>query len=164
MKKIILPILLFVLILPAVAIAAPDIGTNRAEQVATGAGYEQANELSLSTQIGKYIRVALSLSGMIFLVLTVYAGILWMTAAGNEDKVTEAKGIITRASIGILITLAAFSITAFILAITGAATTSEQSQSVGSESSGGCTSGFFSCWVEGFKKSALENPAGVPQN
>src|SRR3989339_79287 len=56
----------------------------------------------------------LSLAGTIFLVLTVYAGILWMTAQGNEDQVTKAKDIVTQAIIGLAITLAAYAITAFV--------------------------------------------------
>lgn len=162
MKKIILVFLLLILLLPATT-QAVDIGTGMAGSIATGAGYEQADELSLSQQIGKYIRVALSLSGTIFLVLTVYAGFLWMTASGNEEQVTKAKEIITRASLGLFITLAAFSITAFVLAATGSAT--KQNQNVGSASSPDCTdwSCFMSNWVKGFKKSAENNPAGVPK-
>jgi hypothetical protein len=56
----------------------------------------------------------LSLAGTIFLVLTVYAGILWMTAQGNDEKVTKAKDIVTQAIIGLAITLAAYAITAFV--------------------------------------------------
>lgn len=154
-------ILLPTLLLPVLVQAAPDIGTEMAGKIATGAGYDKANELSLSQQIGKYIRVALSLSGTIFLTLTIYAGFLWMTAAGNEDKVTEAKGIITRASLGLFITLAAFAITAFVLAAVGAGTS--QNKDVGGANGGGCTEGFFTCWVQGFAKTAKENPAGVPK-
>lgn len=56
----------------------------------------------------------LSLAGTIFLVLTVYAGIMWMTAQGNDEKVTKAKDIVTQAIIGLAITLAAYAITAFV--------------------------------------------------
>lgn len=157
MKRILLAIFLLILLVPAVT-QAVDIGTDMAGSIATGSGYEKADSLSLSQQIGKYIRVALSLTGTIFLVLTVYAGFLWMTASGNEDQVTEAKGIITRASIGLLITLAAFSITAFVMAMTGASTST--SKTVGGSGSGGCTEGFWTCWVQGFTQSAKNNPLG----
>lgn len=160
MKIFLLAILLPVLLLPVLTHAAPDIGVDMAGKIATGSGYDKANELSLSQQIGKYIKGALALSGTIFLVLTIYAGVLWMTAAGNEDQVTKAKEIITRASFGILITLAAFSITAFVLAVTGASTTP---QGVGGTNSGGCTDGFWTCWAKGFSDAAKNNPAGVPK-
>lgn len=168
MKNFLLAILLTVLLLPVLAQAAPDIGLGTAGQIATNAGYEKADELSLSKQVGKYIRVALSLTGTIFLTLTIYAGFLWMTASGNEDKVTEAKSIIMRASMGLLIALAAFSITAFIMSVTttGAIKSGSSNNVGGSSASSGssnCTEGFFTCWYQGFKNAASSSPAGVPK-
>jgi hypothetical protein len=75
-----------------------------------GAGLQGSFETSVST----IIKGALSLVGTIFLILSVYAGILWMTASGNEEKVTKAKEIVTQAIIGLAITLAAYAITAFV--------------------------------------------------
>ncbi|PIR92378.1 hypothetical protein COU01_01910, partial [Candidatus Falkowbacteria bacterium CG10_big_fil_rev_8_21_14_0_10_44_15] len=53
--------------------------------------------------------------GIIFLVLVLYAGFLWMTAAGNEDQVTKAKSILTTSIIGIVIIVAAYAIVTFVL-------------------------------------------------
>ncbi|MBI5221584.1 MAG: hypothetical protein HY979_02150 [Candidatus Magasanikbacteria bacterium] len=166
MKIFLLTILLSILILPLMTQAAPDIGIGpggMAGTIATGAGYDKANELSLSQQIGKYIKVALSLSGTIFLVLTVYAGFLWMTASGNEDQVTKAKEIVTRASLGLLITLSAFAITAFVLAAT-TKSGGGQSNNVGGTGGANCDpNAWFDCWLQGFKNAAQNNPAGVPK-
>ena len=41
--------------------------------------------------IGRIIRIALSFLGIGAVSLMVYAGFTWMTAAGNEEKVSEAK-------------------------------------------------------------------------
>jgi hypothetical protein len=60
------------------------------------------------------ITTALSLVGSIFLGLMIYAGILWMTAAGEEDKVTKAKNILKAAIIGLAVTMSAYAITAFV--------------------------------------------------
>lgn len=163
MKNFLLAILLIILLLPALTQAAPDIGVDRAGTIAAGSGYDKANELTLSQQIGKYIKVALSFSGTIFLALTIYAGFLWMTASGNEDQVTKAKDIIMRASLGMFITLAAYSITAFVIAATTSGTKSASSNNVGGSSNTNCTDGFFTCWYQGFKNSAKNNPAGVPK-
>ena len=57
----------------------------------------------------------LGLLGIIFLVLVLYAGFLWMTAAGNEDQVTKAKSILTTSIIGIVIIVAAYAIVKFVL-------------------------------------------------
>ena len=66
------------------------------------------------TAIGM-INVALSLLGVIALVLVVYAGFKWMTSGGNQDDVESAKKILYASVIGLLIILTAYSITNFVL-------------------------------------------------
>ena len=65
--------------------------------------------------VARTIRVALELIGAIFLILTVYAGFLWMTAAGAEEQVAKATGILKMAVIGLIIILAAYSLTNFVI-------------------------------------------------
>lgn len=107
----------FLLGLTAV-MAAPDIGigTNgMASKIAVGSGYDAStNQYSVSATIGRIIKVVLTLVGTIFFVLTVYAGILWMTAGGNEENVTKATGIMKMAVIGLIIVLASYSLTYFV--------------------------------------------------
>ncbi|MDA3840536.1 MAG: hypothetical protein PF572_05570 [Patescibacteria group bacterium] len=83
------------------------------ETVASGAGYDSTN--TFDSMIGKIIMAALSLLGIIFLILLIYAGYLWMTAAGNEQQVTKAQSMITTAIIGLVIVLSAYSISFFVL-------------------------------------------------
>lgn len=70
---------------------------------------------SIAQKIGSLIQILLGFLGIIFLILMLYAGFLWMTAAGNEEKITKAKGIIKAAIIGLAIVLASYSITQFIV-------------------------------------------------
>lgn len=56
----------------------------------------------------------LGLLGIIFLVLIIYSGFNWMTAQGDEEKVSLAKNTLSRAVIGLIIILAAYSITYFV--------------------------------------------------
>ncbi len=63
----------------------------------------------------KIVNIILGFLGIIFLILMLYAGFLWMTAAGAEDKLNKAKGIIKNSIIGIAIILAAYSITNFVI-------------------------------------------------
>ena len=53
-----------------------------------------------------------------FLGLAIYAGIIWMTASGSEEKVSKAKEMLTESIIGIIIVLAAYAISYFILKAT----------------------------------------------
>jgi uncharacterized protein YraI len=79
---------------------------------------------NLPATIGAVIKTALALVGTIFLVLTIYAGILWMTAAGAEEQIEKAKKIITACVIGLFITLSAYAITYFVTTKLNTATTS----------------------------------------
>ena len=62
------------------------------------------------------IKVFMGILGIIFLIYVLYAGYTWMTAAGDEDKVRQAKSTLVRGVIGMLIIFAAYSITRFVLA------------------------------------------------
>jgi len=66
------------------------------------------------TRVGDIVGVVLSFIGIIFLVLTVYAGILWMTAQGNNAQVEKAKTLLINAIIGLIVITAAYSLTMFI--------------------------------------------------
>lgn len=60
------------------------------------------------------IQVALSLVSVIFLIIILYGGFLWMSAAGNEEQVKKAQAFIKTAVIGFAITLLALIITRFV--------------------------------------------------
>jgi len=60
------------------------------------------------------IRYSLSLLGFIFLLLTLYAGFLWMTAGGDEGNIEKAKKILTASVIGLAIILLSYAITLFV--------------------------------------------------
>ena len=79
-------------------------------------GQGAQNQGNLPLLVGQFIRVALSFIGLILLGLFLYAGFLWMTAGGNEDRVKDAKQILQNAIIGLILTLSAFAISEFVLA------------------------------------------------
>ncbi|MBI5022711.1 MAG: hypothetical protein HZC05_00900 [Candidatus Magasanikbacteria bacterium] len=58
---------------------------------------------------------ALAVLGIVFLILMVYGGFLWMTAKGDETQATKAKDTITMAVIGLMITIASYAATQFII-------------------------------------------------
>ncbi len=70
---------------------------------------------ALAAIIGGIINVLLSVLGVIFLALTVYGGYIWMIARGDEGKVEQAKNTITRSVIGLVIILAAYAISRFVV-------------------------------------------------
>lgn len=70
---------------------------------------------SIAIIIARIIRIALSLIGIIFVILIIYAGFLWMTAGGKPDPIEKAKKIIKQGVIGLAIIFSAYSIASWIL-------------------------------------------------
>lgn len=86
----------------------------------TTLGVDYAEETGLSDQdprttIANIINVVLGFLAILAVVIILIGGFKWMTAAGNEDKVGEAKKIIVAGIIGLVIILASWGIANFVL-------------------------------------------------
>ena len=87
------------------------------DQAAEQAGFSTDDELAqtgVAKVVGSVAQVFISLLGVIFISYTLYGGWLWLSAAGNEEKVGQAKKTIRDGIIGLLIVLAAAGIYYFI--------------------------------------------------
>src|SRR3989338_3267143 len=116
MKKLSLAVIALVLLLIPVATFAIDLGGDIAAGAAREAGFDPGTtETTFAETLGTVVKTALSLVGVIFLSLMVYAGYLWMTARGEESQVEKAQKMIRSAVIGLIITVAAHSITSFVV-------------------------------------------------
>lgn len=82
-----------------------------------------SNPLQSYTQLGDndpvaivllLVNTALIFLGTITLVLFIVAGFMWLTAGGNEEKVTKAKDIMKGAVIGLVIVLGSYGIAQYI--------------------------------------------------
>lgn len=112
-------LLSFFLLLPAqVAFAAQS--SNGAQEARSGletaagaAGLDRS--VNIQTYIGYIINGALGILGAIFLVLIILSGFRWMTSAGNSQSIDAAKQTIVNSVIGLVIVLAAYAITSFVL-------------------------------------------------
>lgn len=76
------------------------------------AGFNES--ASVATILQYAIQGFLSLLGIIFVILMLYAGYVWMMAHGEEEEVRKAKQTIRRALIGLVIVVCAYSITYFV--------------------------------------------------
>ncbi len=89
---------------------------DKLEKTGKAAQYDtEGDKGNIGTKVGGIIKAALSLIGILLVLLLLYGGFRWMTAAGNEDQVTEAKNVIKNAVIGIVIILISYSITTFVI-------------------------------------------------
>jgi len=84
-----------------------------AEEVGTQAGI--GAQASLPQLVGRLINVALGFIGIVLLVLLLLAGFNWMTAGGDTEKVKKAQQQIKNAIIGLIVIVAAFAISSFVL-------------------------------------------------
>jgi len=82
------------------------------ESARRSAGFSE--ETSFETRIGSIISIVLGFVGVIFLGLTLYGGLIWMLARGNEQEIEKAKKLIESAVIGLAIVFAAYAITYFV--------------------------------------------------
>ena len=109
--------LIIILILPYFVFAQSPL--DGLKKVQPDSGYAEVKdgvgENNLAANAGKIVQVFLSLLGIIFLVLMLYGGYSWMTAAGDQGKVERAQNTIRRAIIGLIITIGSYAITQFIL-------------------------------------------------
>jgi len=67
--------------------------------------------------ISLVIQAVLGFLGVIFIILVIYGGILWMTAGGNEQQVEKAQKILKNSVIGLAIVLLAYAISVFVINI-----------------------------------------------
>lgn len=106
------------LALPATALAQGSVfetAKSNVSNVGTSAGVGSAADASLPDVIGRIINVVLGFIGILLLGYILFAGFLWMTAGGDEGKVKTATAMIRNAIIGLLIIIAAFAISNFVL-------------------------------------------------
>jgi len=85
----------------------------------TGASPNVAAQGTLGQNITTIINFALGLLGLVAVAFLIYAGVLMVTAGGNEEQVGKAKKIITYAVIGIVIILLSYTIVQFVTTALG---------------------------------------------
>ena len=71
--------------------------------------------MTLPEIIGNIVNIVLSFLGVLLLVYLIYAGFLWMTSGGDSKKADSAKSYIQNAIIGLIIILASFAISNFVI-------------------------------------------------
>lgn len=72
----------------------------------------------LPVVVGQLIGVGLSLISIVFFLLMLYGGIMWMTARGNDERTKKALEVIYAAIIGIIIVMSAYALTRYVLSST----------------------------------------------
>jgi len=117
-KKILIIVVLlccFIFLVSGVMAEDENYGLDETAEVGYGGSYSAIEgQTDLSQIIGKIIGAGLAFIGILFFILMIYGGFLWMTAGGNEEKVEKSKKIIIQAIIGLVIVAMAYLVTKFV--------------------------------------------------
>jgi hypothetical protein len=84
-------------------------------KIAKQANYDTSLPATPEFYIGLTINLFFSLLGIIVIGLAIYSGILWMTARGDEGKVTKAKDTLTEVILGLLFIIGGYALSIFLL-------------------------------------------------
>lgn len=83
------------------------------DETATKAGIKDSGT-DITLTLATLTNLVLSFIGVLFLIILIWGGTVWMTAAGNQENIKKAKAIVSAAVIGLLIVLSAYAITQFV--------------------------------------------------
>jgi hypothetical protein len=100
--------------LPMLAMAQGAVTTD--ELLPPGIGVEVGTGTTdIRITIARIIRTAMSLLGIIAVLIILYGGFKWMTGGGSDEAVGDAKKIITAGIVGLVIILTAYAIASFVI-------------------------------------------------
>ena len=109
-KKIFSGLITTLAILPSVVLAQ-GLGFDYAQNIGGGA----FGTADLRDTIVSLVNVLLGFLGIIAVIIILWGGFKWMTAAGNEEQVGEARNMIIAGIIGLAIIIASFAISKFVI-------------------------------------------------
>ena len=87
-------------------------------QLDTGLNYGTFTGLGtndLREGVMNIVRVLLGFLGIIAIVVMLYGGFVWLTSGGNEEKVGQAKKVISAGILGLVIIFISFAIATFVI-------------------------------------------------
>jgi len=100
-----------------------DTGTPSRSRTPSSYGYNNPlGTTNVNTVIGRVIRAAVGLVGALFLAMFVWGGVLWMTSAGEPEKVKKAKQALMNAIIGMVIVALSYTIINLLFGVAGTLT------------------------------------------
>lgn len=90
-----------------------------AQDVSTPSKLKGTEFGTIAEAIGKLFNIAITVAGVIFVLLFLLGGIQYLAAAGNEDNTNKAKKLLVDAVVGLLIILASWAVGTYILSLLG---------------------------------------------
>ena len=98
---------------PAMAVGCPNGSVRNDAPTLAECNVQEDNSLMPTLQV--IINVALSVLGLVAVIMIIMGGFSFMTSTGDATKVTKAKNTILYGVVGLVIALLAFAIVNFVL-------------------------------------------------
>ncbi len=95
--------------------AAGDTLLEGLDTTAEEAGFDpEGTEADATALVANFVNVLMTISGIVFLLIIVYGGFLYMTAGGQEDRIKKAKRMLVSGIIGVIIITSSFAISFYV--------------------------------------------------
>jgi len=126
MMKKILQILIIIIIITAFSYSyeakAQSQGSEGVQR--TGGSVELSNPLGQEMKypqviIGQALNAVLGVVGSLALIIMIYGGLMWMTSAGNEQRVKTGRDTLIWATLGLVVIFMSYALVYFVLKALG---------------------------------------------
>lgn len=97
------------------ALAATDFGVGYGTYLGLGTTDIKQGVMMIVTTL-------LGFLGLLAIIIILYGGFIWLTSAGNEEKVGKAKQVISAGIIGLIIIFISYALVSFVISNIGKAT------------------------------------------
>ncbi|MBU1132639.1 hypothetical protein KKC32_05355 [Patescibacteria group bacterium] len=119
-KSLIISVIVFVNLFFALAVGGIALADDEGTGIRAGLNVSAdtaglKTETTFPSAIGKVINFVFMFIGILFLIIVLYAGILWMIGGGDPGNIKKAKSYLINASIGLAVTLMAYQLTSFVI-------------------------------------------------
>lgn len=99
-----------VLLLPARAAA---------QEVRTPSKLRGTEFTNIADAISAFFNIAITVAGVVFVLLFLIGGIQYLAAAGNEDNTNKAKKLLVDAVVGLVIVIVSWAVGTYVLSLLG---------------------------------------------
>jgi type IV secretory pathway VirB2 component (pilin) len=118
-RYLVVSFMFLTILLPAYNVSAgallDSVGTGGLNDIGTTAYQQGTAPTDVRLVVTSLLRQILGFTGIVLVIIIIWAGVQWMTAGGDPKKVETAKTWLQNAVIGLIIIFSAFTLTDFIL-------------------------------------------------
>ena len=110
----------FVIFTPYLVLAAGEISSGNGGGLPNPLQFDGKEITDPRAVVGNIIKALLGIVGSLALAVFIFGGFMWVTSAGNEEKVKKGKDMLMWAAFGLAVIFASYALVTFVIdALTG---------------------------------------------